>query len=112
VIHLCSFDKSFFPLEGEAVLHAVNHDVVHSVELSRCHGIVAITVGGLTPPSAVLTDSVCWIVVGCAPFHVCAVLCCRPVMSAALLSRSYIQEMDGDLGSNTHSCSNGDDAGS
>ena len=94
------------------MLHAVNDDVVHSVELSRCHGIVAITVGGLTPPSAVLTDSVGWIVVGCAPFHVCAVLCCRPVMSAALLSCSYIHKMDGDLGSNTHSCSNGDDAGS
>ena len=24
---------------------------------SRCHGIVAMTVGGLTPPSAVFTDS-------------------------------------------------------
>jgi hypothetical protein len=94
------------------VLHAVNHDVVHGVELNRCHGIVAMLMGGLAPPSAVLTDSVGWIVVGCAPFHVCAVLCCRPVMSAALLSCSYIQEMDGDLGSNTHSCSNGDDAGS
>ena len=94
------------------MLHAVNHNVVHGVELSRCHGIVAITVGGLTPPSAVLTDSVGWIVVGCAPFHVCAVLCCRPIMSAALLSCSYIHEMDGNLGSNTHSCSNGDDAGS
>jgi hypothetical protein len=57
-VTLSCFDQRFFPLERNAMLHAVNHDVIHSVELSKCHGIVAITVGGLTPPSAVCTDSV------------------------------------------------------
>jgi hypothetical protein len=28
-IHLRSLNQRFFPLEGNAMLHAVNHDVVH-----------------------------------------------------------------------------------
>ena len=31
------------------MLHAVNHDVVHGVELSRCHGIVASLMPGIEP---------------------------------------------------------------
>ena len=31
------------------MLHAVNHDVVHGVELSRCHGIVAMLGAGVEP---------------------------------------------------------------
>jgi hypothetical protein len=93
------------------MLHAVNHDVVHGVELSRCHGIVAITVGGLTPPSAVLTDSVGWVVVSCAPRKVDVMCLYWPLMVDALLCGRLIQLMDGDLSTNAHDCGCGNDNG-
>ena len=78
---------------------------------SRCHGIVAITVGGLTPPSAVLTDSVGWVVVSCAPRKVDVMCLYWPLMVDALLCGRLIQLMDGDLGTNAHDCGCGNDNG-
>jgi hypothetical protein len=45
------------------MLHAVNHDVVHSVELSGCHGIVAITGPGFAPghPLRRISLDSCWL---------------------------------------------------
>ncbi len=78
---------------------------------NRCHGIVAIPGQGIAPWHAALTDSDV-VTVGDAPVTVECVMLLRPVMSTALLSRGYIQEMDGDLGTNTHSCRNANDDGS
>ena len=71
----------------------------------------AITVGGLTPPSAVLTDSVCWVVVSCAPRKVDVMCLYWPLMVDALLCGRLIQLMDGDLGTNAHDCGCGNDNG-
>ena len=72
---------------------------------------MVITVGGLTPPSAVLTDSVGWIVVSCAPRKVDVMCLYWPLMVDALMSSCLIQLVDRDLRTNAHESSNDDDVG-
>ena len=51
---------------------------------------VVITVGGLTPPSAVFTNSVGCITIVCAPVHVDLMCSLWPCMCLALLGSSFI----------------------
>jgi hypothetical protein len=101
--------KCVVNVNGKGIALDLNR--VDHVELSKCHWIVAIPGQGIAPWHAALTDSDV-VTVGDAPVTVECVMLLRPIMNTALLSRGYIQEMDGDLGTNTHSCRNANDDGS
>ncbi len=82
----------------------------HSVELSRCHGIVASLNQGIAPWNAALTDSDI-VTVGDAPVTVKRVMLLRPIMCDALVSRCLIHKVDDNLATNTHDGSSNEHAG-